>query len=102
MDRPANNSVSPSTGYSPFMLQFGEQPRGLPDVVGGGVVNSPMATNLVHEIFANVNAARDLLQKQADEFRRAALGGSKKARPVLGSAGRLARPDSFGCRGRSR
>ena len=65
-----NNSVSPSTGFSPFMLQFGEQPRGLPDVVGGGVVNSPMAANLVHEIFANVNAARDLLQKQADEFRR--------------------------------
>ena len=69
-----NNSVNPATGYSPFVLQFAQTPRGPIDLISGPVddgaddfdssnLKSDAARTLSIEIMNNVTEARDHLHE---------------------------------------
>ena len=75
-----NNSVNPATGYSPFVLQFAQTPRGPIDLISGPVddgaddfdssnLKSDAARTLSIEIMNNVTEARDHLHEAARRFR---------------------------------
>ncbi len=73
-----NNSVNPSTGVSPFVMQFAQSPRGPYDTLleGGaadakhGDPDSEMAQDLGFDVLTNVQAARDELHRAAQVFRK--------------------------------
>ena len=75
-----NNSVNPATGFSPFILQFAQTPRGPIDLINGAIdddaadfdASDPKvdaATSLSLTILNNVTEARDHLHEAARKFR---------------------------------